>query len=342
MKLSPLNKRRIENFKSNKRGYYSFLIFMVLFVASLFSEFIANDRPIFVSYKGGFYFPVFKEYKESDFAGGFETAVNFKDDFIISEIEANGFLIWPPVRYSYSTINYNLDVPAPSPPTLENFIGTDDQGRDVLARVIYGLRISVLFGLILSGLSCVIGIILGAVKGYYAGRLDLISERFIEIWGSIPTLFLLIILASFIKPNFWLLLSIMLLFSWMGVTSVVRAEVLKTRNFDYVTAAKALGVSERKIIFKHILPNSLVATISMMPFIISSGVTALTALDFLGLGLPAGSASLGELLAQGKNNLHAPWLGLTGFFVLAIMLSLLVFIGEAIRDAFHPNRVFVK
>lgn len=310
----------------------------MLLAFTSFAEFIANDRPIILQYKGDFYFPALKMYPETVFGGDFETEADYRDPYVEKIINDNGWMIFPPIKYSYSTINYDLTVPAPSPPSFENLLGTDDQGRDVLARVIYGFRISVMFGLVLTVISSIIGIIAGAIQGYFGGWTDLLFQRFMEIWGSMPTLFLIIIMTSFIAPNFWWLLGIMLLFSWMSLVGVVRAECLKTRNMDYVRAARALGLSERVIIFRHILPNSLVAAITFMPFILNGSITTLTALDFLGFGLPPGSPSLGELLSQGKANLTAPWLGISGFAIVAIMLSLLIFIGEAVRDAFDPRK----
>lgn len=350
---------------------------MFLFVLSLFAEFLANDRPIVASYKGELLIPLFNDYPEEKF-GGFLASTDFRDPFIQEEIDANGWMIWPPVRYSYRTVNNQLPTPAPSAPVWlldevqacsqyplarepvdggapqperglqdpnciagnMNWLGTDDQGRDVVARLIYGFRISVIFGLVLSLLSSVIGVAAGATQGYFGGWTDLLLQRFIEIWTSVPTLYLLIILAAFIVPSFWLLLGILLLFSWTALVGVVRAEFLRGRNFEYVRAARALGLSDRKIMFKHLLPNAMVATITFMPFIVSGSITTLTALDFLGFGLPPGSPSLGELLAQGKANLQAPWLGLTAFFVVSLMLSLLVFVGEAVRDAFDPRKTF--
>jgi len=313
---------------------------MVLFVVSLFAEFIANDKPIVMSYDGEIHFPVFVTYPETKFGGDFETEAEYRDPYIEELIEAKGWIIWPPIRYSYGTINLNLPVPAPAPPSAENLLGTDDQGRDVVARLIYGFRISILFGLALTIISSIIGVAAGAVQGYFGGWLDLMFQRFIEIWSGLPVLFLLIIMASVITPNFWWLLGLMLLFSWMGFVGVVRAEFLKARNLDFVRAAKALGVSDLKIIYKHVLPNATVATVTFMPFTLAGSITTLTALDFLGFGLPVGSASLGELLNQGKANLHAPWLGFSAFAIVAIMLSLLVFIGEAVRDAFDPRKTF--
>lgn len=339
--LSPLNRRRWQNFKANRRGYWSFWIFLILFFVSLFAEFIANDKPLLLKYDGGYYFPVLITYPETIFGGEFETETDYRDPYVKELIEnKGGWMIWPPIRYSYDTINLNLPVPAPAPPSGENWLGTDDQGRDVVARVIYGFRISVLFGLTLTVLSSIIGVAAGAVQGYFGGWTDLIFQRFIEIWTSIPSLYLLIIIAAVIEPNFWILLGILLLFSWVSLVGVVRAEFLRGRNFEYIQAARALGLSNGKIMFKHLLPNAMVATLTFMPFVLNSSITTLTSLDFLGFGLPPGSPSLGELLAQGKANLQAPWLGLTAFFVIAIMLSLLIFIGEAVRDALDPRKTF--
>jgi microcin C transport system permease protein len=338
--LSPINKRRWRNFKANRRGYWSLWLFLALFFISLFAEFIANDRPLLVTFKGGLYAPVFASYPETTFGGEFQTEADYRDPYVVKLIgDAGGHIVWPPIHYDYRTINLNLPVPAPAPPSSENWLGTDDQGRDVAARLIYGFRISVLFGLILAAASSVIGIAAGALQGYFGGWTDLLFQRFIEIWTSVPTLYLLIILAAMFEPSFWLLLGILLLFHWTSLVGLVRAEFLRGRNFEYVKAARALGLSDGVIIFKHLLPNAMVATITFMPFILNSSITTLTSLDFLGFGLPPGSASLGELLAQGKANLQAPWLGLTGFFSIAIMLSLLIFIGEAVRDAFDPRKV---
>ena len=341
-RLSSINQRRLKNFKANRRGYWSLWIFLGLFTFTMFAEFIANDRPIMVSFEGELYVPVFIDYPETTFGGFLETPTEYADPDVQDMINEAGWILWPPIHFSYDTVNYSLTEPAPSPPSATNILGTDDQGRDVAARLIYGFRISILFGLTLTLVSSVIGIAAGAVQGYFGGLVDLIMQRFIEIWSGLPMLFLLIILASIVQPSFWFLLGIMLLFSWMGLVGVVRAEFYKTRNFDYVRAARALGVNNTTIMFRHILPNAMVATITFLPFITSGSITTLTALDFLGFGLPAGSASLGEMLNQGKANLHAPWLGLSSFFVIAIMLSLLVFIGEAVRDAFDPRKVFRK
>jgi len=361
--FSPINQRRLANFKANTRGYWSFWIFLFFFILSLFSEFIANDKPLLVVYKGEILLPILQDYPEEKF-GGFLAQTDYRDRVIAKEIEDHGFMLWPPVRYSYRTINRQLPVPAPSPPTwmlseaqcraavlriykkpdgtcrdIEwNWLGTDDQGRDVLARLLYGFRLSILFGLTLTAISSIIGVAAGAVQGYFGGWTDLIFQRFIEIWSSLPELFLLIIIASIITPSFFVLLGILLLFSWVRLVHVVRAEFLRARNFEYVSAARALGLSNGAIIVKHVLPNATVATLTFLPFVLNSSITMLTALDFLGFGLPPGSPSLGELLLQGKSNLAAPWLGLTGFLVIAIMLSLLVFIGEAVRDAFDPRK----
>ncbi len=336
--LSPITKRRLSQFKANKRGYWSFWIFLVLLILCIGAEFIANDKPLLLKYNGALYTPVFQNYPETEFGGDFETEADYRDPYVAELIEANGWMVWPLIRFSYDTINYNLPSPAPSPPTMENIIGTDDQGRDVAARVIYGFRISVLFGLALTIISSIIGITAGAFQGYYGGKLDLIMQRFIEVWASLPSLYILIIFSAMFIPGFCTLLFILLLFSWVSLVDVVRAEFLRTRNFDYVKAANALGVSNLTIMRRHVLPNAMVATLTLMPFILTGSITALTSLDFLGLGLPPGSASLGELLAQGKNNLQAPWLGITAFLSLAIMLSLLTFIGEAVRDAFDPRK----
>jgi len=340
MNLSPIAQRRWSNFKRNRRGYWSLWAFLFFFVISLFSEFIANDKPLLVEYDNQFYVPVFQAYPETAFGGEFLTEADYRDPFVQDLINEKGWIIWPPIRYSFDTINLNLPVPAPAPPSTENWFGTDDQGRDVVARLIYGFRISVLFGFILTVLSAIVGVSVGAVQGFYGGLTDLLGQRFIEIWAGMPTLYLLIILASVVEPNFWWLLILLLAFGWMGFVGVVRAEFLRARNLDFVKAAKALGVSDIKIIYKHVLPNAVVATITFMPFTLAGSVTALTTLDFLGFGLPPGSPSLGELLNQGKANLQAPWLGISGFITISVMLTLLVFIGEAVRDAFDPRKTF--
>ncbi len=342
MIISPIARRRLYQFRRNRRGFWSLWIFLVLLFLSLFAEFLANDKPLLIRYDGAFYMPVFKTYAETEFGGEFETAADYRDPFVKELIEEKGWMIWPLIPYSYRTINYELDVPAPSPPSQENWLGTDDQGRDVTARLIYGFRISVLFGLCLTLLGSMVGITAGAMQGYFGGWFDLLTQRFMEIWSSMPVLFLLIIMASVITPGFFSVLFLVLLFSWMTLVDVVRAEFLRTRNLDYIKAAQALGVSTPVIMLKHGLPNAMVATLSLMPFVLTGAITTLTSLDFLGFGLPPGSPSLGELLQQGKNNLHAPWLGITAFLSLAVMLSLLTFVGEAVRDAFDPRKIFVQ
>ena len=339
MNLSPLTIRRLKNFKANKRGFFSSWLFCILFLISIFAEFIANDKPILIVFDNKIHFPVFEKIPETFYGGEFETEADYKDLYVKNLINKNGFFIMPLIEYSYDTINYELKVPSPSPPSLENWLGTDDQGRDVLSRLIYGFRISVFFGLILTILSSFIGIVVGGIQGFYGGKIDLFGQRFIEIWSGLPVLYLLIIISSFIEPSFWILLFIMLLFSWMSLEGVVRAEFLRARNFEYVKAAKALGVNNVKLMFKHVLPNAMVATLTLMPFILSGSIATLTSLDFLGFGLPPGSPSLGEMVAQGKANLQAPWLGLSAFITLSLQLSLLVFIGEAVRDAFDPRKV---
>ena len=341
MKLSPLNQRRFFNFKSNKRGWYSFWIFAFLFFISMFADFIANDKPLLVKYENSFYFPVIKIYSETTFDGDFETEADYLDPYVKNLINSKGWMVWPIIPYSYNTIIKDLNVPAPAPPSIKNWLGTDDQARDVLSRLIYGFRISILFGFTLTFFSMLIGVSAGAIQGYFGGKTDLFFQRFMEVWSAIPTLYVLIILASIVQPNFWWLLAILLLFSWMGYVGVVRAEFLRARNFDYVRAARALGVPNHIIIFRHLLPNATVATITFLPFSLSASVTALSGLDFLGFGLPPGSASLGEMVNQGRNNLQAPWLGLTSFFTLGLMLGLLVFVGEAIRDSLDPRKTFI-
>jgi microcin C transport system permease protein len=367
--FSPTNLRRWQNFKANRRGYWSFFLFMILFVLSLGAEFIANDRPIVVSYKGEILFPVFVDYPEDKF-GGFQARADFRDPFVADEIKAHGWMIWPPIRFANSTTILNPPTPLPTPPTwmlsdaqcraaLEKqgakdasafarpcraleplWLGSDQDGHDMVARLIYGFRISVLFGLTLAGVSSVIGVFAGAVQGYFGGWLDLMMQRVIEIWSSLPHLYILIILSAMLAPSFFVLLTILLLFSWVTLVHLVRAEFLRARNFEYVNAARALGLSNAKIIVKHVLPNAMVATLTFLPFIVNSSISTLTSLDFLGLGMPPGSPSLGELLLEGKSNLSAPWIGLSAFAVTALMLSLLIFIGEAVRDAFDPRKTF--
>ena len=339
MSLSPLARRRVAAFRANRRGWWSLWTFGVLFGLSLLADVLANDRPLLVRYDGRFFVPVARAYPETAFGGQLPTEAVYRDLAVRAGIEARGFVVWPPVPYRYDTIDWELGRPAPSSPSSRHGLGTDDVGRDVLARLVYGFRISVLFGLALTLGASVIGIAAGAVQGYFGGWVDLVFQRLIEVWSGLPVLYLLIILASVVEPNFWWLLGLMLLFSWMTLVGVVRAEFLRARNFDYVRAARALGVGNGVIMARHVLPNAMVATLTFLPFILSSSVMTLTALDFLGFGLPPGSASLGEILAQGKANLQAPWLALTGFLVLAVMLTLLIFIGEAVRDAFDPRKV---
>lgn len=340
LRLSPLGARRWANFRANRRGSISLWIFVVLFAVSLVAELIANDRPLLVRYDGHFYAPVLVAYPETTFGGFFETEADYADPAVQELITEHGWIIWPPIPYSYDTVVRDLPGPAPSPPTWQNWLGTDDQARDVLARIIYGVRISVLFGLLLTLLSSVLGIAAGAVQGYFGGWVDLGFQRFMEIWGGFPILYLLIIMSSFIVPSFWSLLILMLLFGWMDLVGVVRTEFLRARNLDFVRAARALGVGNGAIMFRHILPNAMVSALTLIPFVLSGSIATLTSLDFLGFGLPPGTPSLGELLNQGKNNLQAPWLGISGFLVVSIMLSLLVFAGEAVRDAFDPRKTF--
>jgi microcin C transport system permease protein len=337
-RLSPLTRRRLAVFRAHRRGYWSLWIFLALMIVTLPAEFVSNDRPLVVNYQGGYYFPILRDYPETEF-GGFLARTDYRDPYVRDRIESDGWMIWPPLRYSYGTINWDLVTPAPSPPTAENWLGTDQQGRDVLAGVIYGFRLSVLFGLTLTAMSALVGVTLGAIQGYFGGWVDLAMQRLMEVWGGLPVLYILIIMASIVDLGFWWLLVIVLAFSWMPLTGLVRAEFLRARNLDYVRAASALGLRDSVIMWRHILPNAMVATLTLLPFTLSASIATLTALDFLGLGLPVGSPSLGELLAQGRANLQAPWLGVTGFFVLAAMLSLLIFIGEAVREAFDPRKV---
>jgi microcin C transport system permease protein len=339
--VTPINRRRWNAFKQNRRGYASLWIFLVLFCLTMPAEFIANDKPILVSYKGELYVPVLKAYPETTFDGYFETETNYQDPWVMRHLEKHGWQIDPLIPYSYRSVNY--DIPrAPAPPSADNWLGVDDQGRDVVARLIYGFRISVLFALILTISSTIIGIFAGAMQGFFGGLTDLLTQRFIEIWSGLPILYLLIILSSIVVPTFWWLLLLLLLFSWMDLVAVVRAEFLRARNFDYVRAARALGVPEFTIMTRHVLPNAMVAALTYLPFILNGAVTTLTSLDFLGFGLPSGSPSLGELLAQGKDNPTAPWLGITAFTVLATLLTLMIFIGEALRDALNPQKIFAK
>lgn len=336
--MSPVMKSRLARFKKNKLGFQCFILFTIIFILSLAAEFIANDKPLLVKYQDSFYFPVFKDYPETTYGGVFETATDYQDPAVRELISAHGWMISPIVPFSYQTPNLELTVPVPSKPTAQNWLGTDDQGRDVLARVLYGLRVSLLFGFALTICAAVLGIIVGAVQGYYGGWVDLLGQRILEVWGGLPMLFMVMILVSMFTPNVYWLFLIMLLFGWTALVGLVRAEFLRARNFDYVRAARALGVRDRTIIFRHILPNAMSSSLSQLPFMLTANITALTALDFLGYGLPPDAASLGELLLQGKNNLNAPWLALSGFFTLAIVLSLLIYIGEATRDAFDPRQ----
>lgn len=339
MTLSPLTRRRLTIFRANKRGYWALVIFSVIFFVSLFAELVANDRPLLVRYDGAFYAPIFRAYSETTFGGDIDIEADFKDPEIATRISAKGWVLWPLIPFDSFNAIKDLGATAPTPPSARNLLGTDDQARDVAARLIYGLRISMLFGLLLTVISSVIGIAAGAVQGYFGGLLDLLFQRFLELWSSLPQLFILILMASIIAPSFFSLLAIMLMFSWTTLVALVRAEFLRTRNFDYVRAARALGATDIKIMIRHMLPNAMISTLTYLPFIAAGSVVTLTALDFLGFGLPPGSPSLGELLLQGKNNLQAPWLGFTGFFVIAILLTLLIFIGEAVRDAFDPRKI---
>jgi microcin C transport system permease protein len=340
LRITPINRRRLDNFTANRRGFWSLWIFLFIFLVTIFAEFIANDKPLLVRYDGDFFVPVLVNYPETTFGGDFETEAEYSDPEVAELIEEKGWIVWPMIPYSFDTVVLGLAKPSPSPPSSQNWLGTDDQGRDVVARLIYGFRVSVLFGLILTVFSSIVGVAAGAWQGYFGGLTDLFFQRFMEIWGGLPQLFILIILASLVEPSFLFLLGFMLLFSWMALVGVVRAEFLRGRNYTYVLAARALGVSNTTIMFKHILPNAMVATVTFMPFILNGAITSLTALDFLGFGLPPGSASLGELLNQGKSNLQAPWLGISAFLVIALMLSLLIFIGEGVRDAFDPRKTF--
>ena len=338
--MTPITQRRIAQFKANRRGYYSLWIFMVLFVLSLFAEFIANDKPILMSHDDELWVPVMFAYTEEELGGELPIEAQYSDPFVQQLVEeSGGWMLWPLVPYTYDRADLNIEQSAPAPPSARHWLGTDDSGKDTLARLIYGFRLSVLFGITLTIMSSAIGVTVGALQGYFGGLVDLFGQRVVEIWAGLPVLLLLIILASIVEPSVFWLLGILTLFSWMPLVGVVRAEVLRTRNFEYVRAARALGVADLELLRRHVLPNAMVATLTFVPFILSGAVTTLTALDFLGFGLPAGSPSLGELLAQGKANLHAPWLGLTGFVTLGVMLTLLIFIGEGVRDALDPRRI---
>lgn len=335
---SPLAQRRWQIFRHNRRAYISLWLFSLVFILSLGAELIANDKPLLVSYQSEWYTPLWHEYPETTFGGEFSSEADYRDPYVADLIKADGWMLWPPIRFSYNTINYNLDQPAPSPPGATNWLGTDDQGRDVLARVIYGLRLSILFALILTLGSSVLGVTVGAIQGFYGGKIDLCGQRLIEIWSGLPILFLLIILSSLVTPDFWWILGIMLLFSWTALVDVVRAEFLRARNLEYVRAARALGLPNHLIMWRHMLPNAMVATLTFLPFLFTGAITTLTSLDFLGFGMPPGAPSLGELVGQAKNNLQAPWLGITAFLTLALLLTLMVFIGEGVRDAYDPRR----
>ncbi|WP_312950845.1 microcin C ABC transporter permease [Superficieibacter sp.] len=337
-RLSSINQARWARFRQNRRGYWSLWLFMVIFICCLLSEVIANDKPLLVSYQGSLYVPVLKDYSEQEFGGPFTTLADYKDPWLQKQLSEHGWILWTPIRFGANSINFASDKPFPAPPSAQNWFGTDANGGDVLARILYGTRISLLFGLMLTFCTSVLGVVAGAIQGYYGGKIDLWGQRIIEVWSGMPTLFLIILLSSVIQPNFWWLLGITVLFGWMALVGVVRAEFLRTRNYDYIRAAQAMGVSDRGIIFRHMLPNAMVATLTFLPFILCSSVTTLTSLDFLGFGLPLGSPSLGELLLQGKNNLQAPWLGIAAFLSVAVLLSLLIFIGEAVRDAFDPSK----
>jgi len=338
MVLNAINRARWARFRQNSRGFWSLWIFLILFLLALFSNVIANEKPLLVNYQGHFYLPVLFNYSESTFGGELQTTTDYQDPFVVKQLESHGWVIWAPLRQSFNSINFSTDSPFPSPPSRHNLLGTDSNGHDVMAEILYGLRISLLFGLMLTLLSSVMGIVIGATQGYYGGKIDLWGQRLIEVWSGMPTLFLIIMLSSVVQPNFWWLLLITVLSGWMVLVGVVRAEFLRTRNFDYIRAAQAMGVADRTIMLRHILPNAMVATLTYMPFILCGSITTLASLDFLGFGLPLGSPSLGSLLLEGKNNIQAPWLGISAFMVLAILLSLLIFIGEAVRDAFDPSQ----
>lgn len=336
--MSPIMQARLQRFRKNRLGMGCLISFMLIFILSLASDWIANDKPLIVHYQSQIYLPILNDYAETEFGGVFETEADYKDPAVQAMIEQDGWMLWPFIHFSYQTPNLELAVPVPSPPSGQNWLGTDDQGRDVLARILYGLRVSLLFGFALTFASAVLGIFVGAIQGYYGGWLDLIGQRILEVWGGLPMLFMVMILVSLFTPNIYWLFLIMLLFDWTTLVGLVRAEFLRARNFDYVRAARSLGVSDRQIIWRHILPNAMSSSLSQLPFMLTANITALTALDFLGYGLPPDAASLGELLLQGKNNLTAPWLAWSGFFTMAIVLSLLIYIGEATRDAFDPRR----
>ena len=336
--MNPVWENRFRAFKKNRRAMTAAVLFLSIFVLSLFSELLANDRPLIVKYKGEFYFPVFKTYTDAFWGGDFPTPADYKDPYIVQNINREGWMLMPLIPFSYNTVDYEIDSPAPSAPDRRHWLGTDDEGRDIVARILYGIRLSVIFAFLLTLCSSFIGIVVGAVQGYVGGKTDIILQRFIEIWESLPQLFILIIVASVFLPTFWTILLILMLFSWTSLTAMVRAEFLRTRNFEYVTAAKALGVGNFRIIFRHILPNALVTSVTFIPFILSESIVALTSLDFLGLGLSGEYPSLGDLVRQGKDNLQAPWIGITIFIVLSGLLTMLIFIGEGVRDAFDTRK----
>ena len=336
--VSALTSRRIKAFRRNRRAYWALIVLVIILVISCFAELIANDKPLIVKYKDSYLFPMATVYSDAFFGGDFPTEADYKDPFIIEQIEADGWMLMPIIPFSFNTVDYSLNLPTPTPPSLEHWLGTDDEGRDILARILYGIRLSVIFAFILTALSSIIGIFAGAVQGYFGGKTDILMQRFQEIWEALPQLFILIIVASVFQPTFWTLLVILLFFSWSSLTSVVRAEFLRTRNFEFVKAAKALGVSDARIIWRHILPNAVIATITFVPFLLAEAIVALAALDFLGLGLSQDYPSLGDLVRQGKDNLQAPWIGITIFIVLSTLLTLLIFIGEGVRDAFDSRK----
>lgn len=338
--LTPMGRQRWQRFKANRRAWWSLWVFGIVFAVSMVSELVANDRPLLIWHDGEPHLPMLTTYTEVDFGGEFDLPADYRDPYMRELIEEDGWILWPLIPYRYNTINHDLPSPAPSPPTAENWLGTDDKGRDVLANLLYGFRISVLFGFAVTFVTAFIGVVAGAVQGFYGGRLDLFMQRFMEIWSSMPQLFILIILMSIVTPNFWWLLCVTILFGWMGFVGVVRAEFLRTRNFEYVLSARAMGMGDGRLMFRHILPNAMVATLTFMPFTLSGSITILTSLDFLGFGMPPGSPSLGLLLAQGKANIQAPWLGFTAFFIVGFMLTTLIFIGEGVRDAFDPRKTY--
>lgn len=336
--FSPLSQRRLRAFATNKRAKYAFVIFSVLFILTLFAEVLANDKPLIVQYNDAWHFPIMQQYTDADFGGDFPVAVDYKDAYIVDNIEKNGWMLMPPIPFSFNTVDYEMDTPAPAAPSARHWLGTDDEGRDIVARILYGLRLSIVFAFLLTVASSFIGVTAGAIQGYFGGKIDMILQRFMEIWEALPQLFILIIVASIFVPTFWTLLIILLFFSWMSLTPVVRAEFLRARNMEYVKAARVMGAGNFRIMVKHILPNAIIATITFVPFLAAEAIVALTALDFLGLGLPQNYPSLGDLVRQGKDNLQAPWIGMTIFTVLSVLLTLLIFIGEGVRDAYDARK----